>query len=126
MIRRPPRSTRTDTLFPYTTLFRSLGAGDRQQYGLFASLVVDAQRRRIGRALADSGATVAVVAGCDKQKSAREQRADHGVASRRSHAERSEERRVGKECVSTCSSRWSPYHYKKNIIYDVKTHQKLR
>src|SRR3546814_13351106 len=29
MIRRPPRSTRTDTLFPYTTLFRSLSAIDR-------------------------------------------------------------------------------------------------
>src|SRR3546814_3352201 len=29
MIRRPPRSTRTDTLFPYTTLFRSADAGDR-------------------------------------------------------------------------------------------------
>src|SRR3546814_8948918 len=30
MIRRPPRSTRTDTLFPYTTLFRSLAmCGDR-------------------------------------------------------------------------------------------------
>src|SRR3546814_13426535 len=27
--------------------------------------------------------------------------------------ERSEERRVGKECVSTCRSRWSPVHYKK-------------
>src|SRR3546814_7776772 len=27
MIRRPPRSTRTDTLFPYTTLFRSPGCG---------------------------------------------------------------------------------------------------
>src|SRR3546814_4923154 len=27
MIRRPPRSTRTDTLFPYTTLFRSLRQG---------------------------------------------------------------------------------------------------
>src|SRR3546814_19059832 len=27
MIRRPPRSTRTDTLFPYTTLFRSTGNG---------------------------------------------------------------------------------------------------
>src|SRR3546814_12981706 len=27
---------------------------------------------------------------------------------------RSEERRVGKECVSTCSFRWSPYHSKKN------------
>src|SRR3546814_10499921 len=26
---------------------------------------------------------------------------------------RSEERRVGKACVSTCRSRWSPYHYKK-------------
>src|SRR3546814_17038244 len=26
---------------------------------------------------------------------------------------RSEERRVGKECVRTCRSRWSPYHYKK-------------
>src|SRR3546814_18793682 len=29
MIRRPPRSTRTDTLFPYTTLFRSLLAARR-------------------------------------------------------------------------------------------------
>src|SRR3546814_14686810 len=28
MIRRPPRSTRTDTLFPYTTLFRSSNRGD--------------------------------------------------------------------------------------------------
>src|SRR3546814_13210687 len=30
MIRRPPRSTRTDTLFPYTTLFRSVLGGVRQ------------------------------------------------------------------------------------------------
>src|SRR3546814_15175968 len=29
-------------------------------------------------------------------------------------AARSEERRVGKVCVSTCRSRWSPYHEKKN------------
>src|SRR3546814_8081793 len=28
MIRRPPRSTRTDTLFPYTTLFRSIAASE--------------------------------------------------------------------------------------------------
>src|SRR3546814_9742872 len=28
MLRRPPRSTRTDTLFPYTTLFRSVNAGE--------------------------------------------------------------------------------------------------
>src|SRR3546814_21191759 len=31
MIRRPPRSTRTDTLFPYTTLFRSPATGRRQR-----------------------------------------------------------------------------------------------
>src|SRR3546814_11576417 len=36
---------------------------------------------------------------------------------------RSEERRVGNECVSTCRSRWSPYHYKKK--HDKKTN-KLR
>src|SRR3546814_4976405 len=30
MIRRPPRSTRTDTLFPYTTLFRSISAKHAQ------------------------------------------------------------------------------------------------
>src|SRR3546814_5381644 len=30
MIRRPPRSTRTDTLFPYSTLFRSADRNDRQ------------------------------------------------------------------------------------------------
>src|SRR3546814_14797711 len=39
-------------------------------------------------------------------------RDDHGTGHRPPW--RSEERRVGKECVSTCRSRWSPYHYKKN------------
>src|SRR3546814_18925114 len=33
MIRRPPRSTRTDTLFPYTTLFRSM-AGEQRLFDL--------------------------------------------------------------------------------------------
>src|SRR3546814_1834148 len=35
-----------------------------------------------------------------------------GPVEHRAHcgARRSEERRVGKECVSTCRSRWSPYH----------------
>src|SRR3546814_3209977 len=32
MIRRPPRSTRTDTLFPYTTLFRSLRACETDRW----------------------------------------------------------------------------------------------
>src|SRR3546814_2774038 len=39
MIRRPPRSTRTDTLFPYTTLFRSADAGAER-------MVPGAQSRR--------------------------------------------------------------------------------
>src|SRR3546814_16115218 len=41
---------------------------------------------------------------------------------------RSEERRVGKECVSTCRSRWSPYHYNKknnkDYIHNPKTKQR--
>src|SRR3546814_5889007 len=43
MIRRPPRSTRTDTLFPYTTLFRSLA---HQGDDLLLALVQLAARRR--------------------------------------------------------------------------------
>src|SRR3546814_1939083 len=46
MIRRPPRSTRTDTLFPYTTLFRSVrhvARLQRQQvpFGLAAQAVLE-------------------------------------------------------------------------------------
>src|SRR3546814_14748071 len=33
---------------------------------------------------------------------------------------RSEERRVGKECGSTCRSRWSPYHSKQKTRYSVR------
>src|SRR3546814_6712350 len=37
---------------------------------------------------------------------------------------RSESRRVGKECVSTCRSRWSPYHSTTNNINDTLSHKK--
>src|SRR3546814_300262 len=37
--------------------------------------------------------------------------------------DRSEERRVGKECVSKCRSRWSPYHYKKKNNQETKTNK---
>src|SRR3546814_3408085 len=47
MIRRPPRSTRTDTLFPYTTLFRSRPAPH--------ILVITAPAHRIGGAVAALG-----------------------------------------------------------------------
>src|SRR3546814_1610895 len=52
MIRRPPRSTRTDTLFPYTTLFRSLpgvAAADRERQivgKLVGALGIDGGRAR--------------------------------------------------------------------------------
>src|SRR3546814_19139503 len=39
MIRRPPRSTRTDTLFPYTTLFRSSSRRGRSRTGVAAVLM---------------------------------------------------------------------------------------
>src|SRR3546814_3968549 len=37
MLRRPPRSTRTDTLSPYTTLFRSVGGGRRPRLRLLVN-----------------------------------------------------------------------------------------
>src|SRR3546814_4495166 len=40
MIRRPPRSTRTDTLFPYTTLFRSGMAKVQLEPGIWAFVVL--------------------------------------------------------------------------------------
>src|SRR3546814_2358470 len=53
MIRRPPRSTRTDTLFPYTTLFRSRAGADprrsRSRAGAIDAYSAET-RRRIARA----------------------------------------------------------------------------
>src|SRR3546814_19897224 len=50
MIRRPPRSTRTDTLFPYTTLFRSHGESGFDANDAIASLDIEAAvRRHFGR-----------------------------------------------------------------------------
>src|SRR3546814_4077497 len=59
MIRRPPRSTRTDTLFPYTTLFRSrwgdlrqvrrLRSARSQHRRAMHALAVDEHQRLIGR-----------------------------------------------------------------------------
>src|SRR3546814_16641188 len=107
MIRRPPRSTRTDTLFPYTTLFRSP----------VESLDLPA---------AHPGFDPDASAQCEEQGEQRndaEQRPDAPGRQRtvpdrppvlafrlNEDAGRSEERRVGKECVSPCRSRWSPYH----------------
>src|SRR3546814_3001284 len=52
MIRRPPRSTRTDTLFPYTTLFRSPARGEPVPAGLCPA----AGRGAVPRAARGTGA----------------------------------------------------------------------
>src|SRR3546814_5103355 len=55
MIRRPPRSTRTDTLFPYTTLFRSASGGQGAVSARFGGVAA-------GRESAHAGCTLSVVA----------------------------------------------------------------
>src|SRR3546814_13182114 len=117
MILRPPRSTRTDTLVPYTTLFRSWDRG--KEMSAHAKFTVETG---IPVFFADPQSpwqrgTNENTNGLLRQYfpkgtdlscwSAEEIEA---VA----HAlNRSAERRVGKECVSTCRSGWSPYHYNK-------------
>src|SRR3546814_19541632 len=93
MIQRPPRSTRTDTLFPYTTLFRSprlrprLRRNPASRYSVVRGTLDsrDRHRCRMNDWLYVLGGAI-----------------------------RSEERCVGKACVSTCRSRRSPYHSKQN------------
>src|SRR6056297_3052188 len=70
MIRRPPRSTRTDTLFPYTTLFRSVSAADTTigfpaEFGVFDRGSIDTDiavrlQRRIPEGVASDVAITAV------------------------------------------------------------------
>src|SRR3546814_21028420 len=106
MIRRPPRSTRTDTLFPYTTLFRSSAGRGRVRRG-------GGRIRRCQRGTCP-GCCPAVSSRCA---------AFHSIAARTrfSTEGRSEERRLGTECVSTCRSRCLPYHSKK--IRHAKPHK---
>src|SRR3546814_18111759 len=107
MIRRPPRSTRTDTLFPSTTLFRS-----RLRDEIFGD---QTDRRQIGRTEHGDARQheIEIGGGVLARADARNETillleivgGFFGIED-----DRSEERRVGKECVSTCRSRWSPYH----------------
>src|SRR3546814_14000748 len=110
MIRRPPRSTRTDTLFPYTTLFRSKHAGvDVEIPERFVRNVGVAQRALVLGNMRGHRLAIELARGHEPQFESRVP--GNQPDQLRS---RSEERRGGKECVSTCRSRWSPYHYKKH------------
>src|SRR3546814_13876448 len=113
MRRRPPRSTRSDTLFPYTALFRSpyLEAGLREDLAVLEREHLDhrliAFLDTIGEFADRAEAQIPVMGPCaDVERSPCGCDRSVGLG-------RSEERRVGKECVSTCRSRWSPYHEKK-------------
>src|SRR3546814_20608206 len=116
MIRRPPRSTRTDTLFPYTTLFRS------PESGLFVN--IPEQGEIEGLATSDGYCPVPPGSG-DPASRLLAQPAQVRAAARGLFDEpissllalraaqlgdRSEESRVGKERVRTCRFRWSPEH----------------
>src|SRR3546814_13937322 len=97
MIPPPPRSTRTDTLFPYTTLVRSPGKPGRKTFAVII--------RRLAL-LRDIGIDPDIAAGIHPERLRR--LCQDGARLTAQH--RSEERRVGNECVVTCRSRWSPYH----------------
>src|SRR3546814_18774440 len=125
-IRRPQRSTRTDTLFPYTTLFRSrapAGTGRARLGG----------HGRVHGAAPAQPVRTHRTHECPPVRGACRRRRRRRILVRRRHGPdsflrvrrgrppfpsnlqyRSEERRVGQDCVSTCRSGWSPYTNKKN------------
>src|SRR3546814_2555574 len=186
MIRRPPRSTRTDTLFPYTTLFRShdghyknrfvnagqdsvlIGSGggridkqlgDREVWGVRGTVDVDLTEDTLLRVIGSysdnkSHSIPAALVGTlppgttgpgpyTREQMCSQSRILAGECISENQAAfgyspfgkreagvsntawpnnilvRSEESRVGKECVSTCRYRWSTYHYKKNKTYKI-------
>src|SRR3546814_16565744 len=105
MIRRPPRSTRTDTLFPYTTLFRSppdFSANVLQSIPVQAGgLYPISDIWYIDPGL-DTPDRLRIHIAQFAREIAGEAELDEYV--------RSEERRVEKEGDSTCRSRWSQHH----------------
>src|SRR3546814_14239794 len=103
-LRRPPRSTRTDTLFPYTTLFRSHDRADAQGRGGLERGPGDLCRTVLG-----DGRDHSVRAVCTAGASPPVDGSRHYLRRLCS----SEERRVGKECARTCRSGWAPEHEKK-------------
>src|SRR3546814_14340366 len=129
MIRRPPRATRTDTLLPYTTLFRSgrlrplpgtvrlsadrrgMTTEVRQEELLIAVIarMLDGLRHvAVGASSPIPGAAALLtrrISGGRLRVSVLGSRANNPFTD---GGRRSEERRVGKEGASTCSSRWSP------------------
>src|SRR3546814_19037323 len=110
MIRRPPRSTRTDTLFPYTTLFRSPAPPVNPAPVHKPIAEKQSENRPTSPVPAGSQKWFVQVGGFADIANARRVQAGLQGLGPPNVLARSEERRVGKECVSTCRSGWSPYH----------------
>src|SRR3546814_18840738 len=108
MVRRPPRSTRTDTLFPYTTRFRSTVCAIILTYNR-EELLQTCLSAVIGQSVPCDYIVVVDNASIDGTAQVLSHARYQDVQVCRLHNNRSEARRVGKECVSTCRSRWSPY-----------------
>src|SRR3546814_15945257 len=107
MILLPHGSTRTYTHFTYTTLFRSAPLrkhGQRYEH-LAEWLQVVKMLLQSPDEFDHHGEFFDIISGISLPKPLQE-----GGPPIMNAGTRSEERRVGKECVSTCSSRWSPYH----------------
>src|SRR3546814_20247779 len=125
MIRRPPTSTRTDTLFPYTTLFRSNAPSEPAISCTYADLKYPVYTIRVTRyqpgdkgerppsrrRIRDTSRIIRCPpdsAGGWTQPCLRHFASQyHRGTVHPSPSERSKERREGKECVSPCRSRWS-------------------
>src|SRR3546814_18947124 len=123
MIRRPPRSTRTDTLFPYTTLFRSFLEKVAYRHSL-KEMVLDVASQvcitKDNTPLKADGVLYYQVT--DPRQASygsanyvlaitnRAQTSLRSVIGKLDMDERSEERGVGQECVSKVRSWWSPFH----------------
>src|SRR3546814_20138474 len=118
MILRQPRSTRTDTLFPYSSLFRSpeaVATSGRSRRGVSHSPVLGT--KSMEQMLWDAACQVRGEKDAPKFKDyllpllfikrLSDVFDDEVQRLTETYGDRSDARRVGKECVSTCRTRWS-------------------
>src|SRR3546814_15787085 len=117
MIRRPPRSTRTDTLFPYTTLFRSYAQYSKVIYrdAALRGWLGDYAGGLLISDLDNEAARFDLMKLIQAEPGMREYPTSqfglyalaHSLAAyAETPAKRSDKSRGGKPCVSTCRSRW--------------------
>src|SRR3546814_11397869 len=112
-MRRPTSARRTATLFPYTTLFRAVATNGNS----FTGGRTPSDRLPL-RGVGGAGPAVRLIPHPRYGKARASYRTATGarpsdraveLPTHDFDAPRSEERRVGKECDSTCTSRWEPY-----------------